>query len=83
MIYLILIKQFYWQDIINFLKRLVGEHENVCVLAEKLLEMEITFSNEVKMIGQTGLVLSSKQLKAERASNALFTDFVSCMTTDS
>ena len=69
----------------HFLKKLVGEHENVCVLAEKLLEMEITFSNEVKMIGygQTSLVMNSKQLKAERASNALFTDFVSCMTTDS
>ena len=64
---------------------MVGEHENVCVLTEKLLEMEITFSNEVKMIGygQTSLVMISKQLKAERASNTLFTDFLSCMTTDS
>ena len=68
-----------------FLKKLVGEHENVCVLAEKHLDMEITFSNEVKMIGygQTSLVMTRKQLKAERASNALFKDFVSCMTTDS
>ena len=69
----------------NLLKKLVGEHENIFVLAEKLLDMEITFSNEVKMIGygQTSLVMTRKQLKAERAPNALFKDFVSCMTTDS
>ena len=67
------------------LKKLVGEHENVGALAEKYLEMEITSSNEAKMIGygQTSLVMTSRQLKAERASKALFTDFVTCMTTDS
>ena len=56
---------------------MVGEHKNVWVLVEKLLEMEINFSNEVEMIGygQTSRVTTRKQRNAEKALTTAFSDF--------